>query len=216
MKHVLAAVSFAAVALLAAHLSVAGSAYASTRASSKVPVAAGFLGEEYTAAIEVCYNGLGSDLDFYTRDDPYPVSLRITNVYRRAGKSRVYRSARTYRGDLAGRGFVGHTDIYSIGSALRFPCETRIKLESPFLIPRKTAIQTGALYLTVRAPDKRPATATFRYTIRHTPGRRIEEGSDAFFNYCLSQHPESVWSSGGKLVCYTDDIESISLRRVRK
>jgi len=45
------------------------------------------------------------------------------------------------------------------------------------------------------------AAQAYIYKISQTPGHLAKQGSDEYLNYCVGQHPETVFQSGGVLMC---------------
>lgn len=140
-----------------------------------------------------------------------PVALRVTHVYKRSTAKRVYRSVTTTRFNLSDIG-TKERESFTVGNVGVLPCAT-FQPKNPFLISFRDLVQTGRFTLEPYVAKKRLGRATYTYTMRITGSRQIFEGTDAFWNYCISE-VRSVRSSGGKLYCWTEGDFSVSMRRV--
>lgn len=61
--------------------------------------------------------------------------------------------------------------------------------------------RTGYFAFTYIYNNRPVSSARYKYVISRTRTHYAKEASDEFFNYCLKQHPDTIFSSGGVLMC---------------
>jgi hypothetical protein len=81
-------------------------------------------------------------------------------------------------------------------------------------LDRTASIPHQVIRVSVIEGGKRVASRTLLVRRRHTPGYKIWEGTDAFWNVCINGDPV-IRSSGGRLYCAIpgDDFMSVKIAR---
>jgi hypothetical protein len=195
-------------ALMAA-LALAAVAYARpTQLTPTVKFGAGVL----PSVIELCFRGVPKEPLAYSGDKVVeweymlPVDLAITNVVKRS------KARRTFSFNLHQAGRTIRTTNYRIEivHGVR-PC-VDVQVLNPFLSGNDVQ-RTGRLNLRVASEANFLGQASYSYTIEVQGRRRIWKGTDAFVNYCLNEL-KRLWSLNGKLYCWTEPVDRVTVRRL--
>lgn len=171
--------------------------------------------------VNICFSNLPyieTDPDSGDFEPRVAGTLRVDNIFTRNGSRAIHKSARVFRFDARRRsefstdtydGFFDHG--YLTGEddeCLRF------FVKSPWWKGhQRRESQVGTFRLTVNSKGARIGSASYRYAVKFTPGELIREGTDDFFNYCLSNPEARIFSSGGVLYCQKPGSATIAIRR---
>jgi hypothetical protein len=163
--------------------------------------------------IELCFRGVPKEPLTYLGDKVFdwkyklPVTLTVTNVVKGHQSSK-----RIYSFNLSQAGRTIRTTAYKIEIVWGGkPCVV-VEVTNPF-VNGDNARRTGQLKLRIVSDGQLLGQASYRYIVVVQGRRQIWQGTDAFVNYCIGEG-KRIWSSGGKLYCWTEPQDDITVKRV--